>query len=571
MGEAAPALSGGVSVVLGGEAGQGIQTIEFILAKVLKRSGYHVFSTKEYMSRVRGGSNSILIRVSSRRVRAVVDHIDILMPLDSKALERLSGRIGPRTLVVGDRANLPDSPGLLEAPTSTIAEEVGGRIHENAAAVGVLSGILNAEEEVLMTSVREFFADKDEAVIERNLEAVRRGYEVGNDLCRRKLVCVDIEKNISVRNEPLINGAEAVAFGAIAGGCNFVSSYPMSPSTAVLTNLASRDEDFGIVVEQAEDEIAAVNMAVGAWYAGARALVTTSGGGFALMGEGVSLAGMIETPLVIHLAQRPGPATGLPTRTEQGDLELALYSGHGEFPRIIYAPGTIEEAFALVRRAFNEADRCQVPVFILTDQYFMDTYYNTAGLDIRGEEVRKHLVRTDADYLRYRFTGDGISPRGVPGFGDGLVTADSDEHDEAGHITEDMGVRTAMVDKRLRKMDAVLAGSLPPGFTGGKNYRNLIVTWGSTYPIVKEAFERKAPPSSAHLHLSQVYPLPPSALQYLKKADRVIVVENNATCQLGRLIKLHAGVTIDGSLLKYSGLPFSVEEVEETIQRAERK
>jgi 2-oxoglutarate ferredoxin oxidoreductase subunit alpha len=335
----------------------------------------------------------------------------------------------------------------------------------------------------------------------------------------------------------------------------------MSPSTAVLTNLSAQDEQFGIVVEQAEDEISAVNMAIGAWFAGARAMATTSGGGFALMEEGISLAGMLESPLVIHLAQRPGPATGLPTRTEQGDLELALYAGHGEFPRIIYAPGNTEEAFTLTHRAFSESDRCQVPVFILTDQYFMDTYYNVPALDISKTRIQKHIVQTDPGYKRYLLTENGISPRGIPGFGSGLVTADSDEHDEEGHITEDMDIRTAMVDKRLRKVEAIRASSVPPVLTGPERYRNLVIGWGSTHPIISEAMELLDSGDTACLHFPQVYPLPPIASKFLEKAEKIIVVENNATAQFSRLLKISAEVRIDNAVLKYNGMPFTVEEL----------
>ena len=565
MTDAPPVFTDDIAIVLSGEAGQGIQTIEFILARVLKRSGYHVFSTKEYMSRIRGGSNSIMIRASSRRVNAMVDRIDILVPLDSKALERLRHRISDKTVIMGDGTHLKTRIPFMDIPISAIAEEAGGRIYENTVAAGLLCGILEADHEVLTSTIRELFASKEAKVVGQNVKAVLRGYEEGRGLCRQGALSVKVDRTDGVGVEPLINGAEAVSFGAIAGGCNFVSSYPMSPSTAVLTNMAACDEQFGIVVEQAEDEIAAVNMAVGAWYAGARAMATTSGGGFALMEEAVSLAGMLETPLVIHLAQRPGPGTGLPTRTEQGDLELAIYSGHGEFPRIIYAPGTTEEAFFLTRRAFNEADRCQVPVFILTDQYFMDSYYNIPGLPLDRADNQKHIVKTEAGYRRYSITENGISPRGVPGFGEGLVTADSDEHDEEGHITEDMGTRKAMVDKRLGKMKAVLAHSVEPTLTGASDPELLVVSWGSTGPIVAEALRHLDRPDASHMHFSQVYPLPPGAAGQLKGAGRIAVVENNATGQFGRLLKIHADAHVDHPILKYNGLPFTVEEVAEAI------
>jgi 2-oxoglutarate ferredoxin oxidoreductase subunit alpha len=335
----------------------------------------------------------------------------------------------------------------------------------------------------------------------------------------------------------------------------------MSPSTAVLTYLAQKAKDFGIVVEQAEDEIAAINMAIGAWYAGARAMVTTSGGGFALMTEGVSLAGMLETPVVIHLAQRPGPATGLPTRTEQGDLELALYSGHGEFPRIIFAPGTLEEAFNLTAKAFNLADKYQIPVFVLTDQYFIDSNYNIPKLDAKSIKVEKYITKTQKDYVRYAITDDGISPRGIPGYGDGLVVVDSDEHDEQGHITEDLDLRVKMVNKRLAKLKAITKETVEPTVWPSLEYKNLIVCWGSTYHIVEEAIKSLGRKDTAMLHFSQVYPLHESTLEYLKKAKQVVIVESNATGQLAKLIKLQTGFEIEKKILKYSGLSFTVEEL----------
>ncbi|TNF46148.1 2-oxoacid:acceptor oxidoreductase subunit alpha [bacterium] len=550
-----------IAIVLGGEAGQGIQTIEFILARVLKRSGYHIFSTKEYMSRIRGGSNSILIRVSPRPVNAAVDRIDILVPLDHKALVRLNSRVTPETVIVGDSAIISPDQEIVDVPLQKIAEAVGDRIYANTAAVGLLSGILEADTAVMIDYIKEFFAKKSADVVSNNITAARKGYEAGRALCKSGTIKVPVDKDPDTAHDLLVNGAEAVAFGAIAGGCNFVSSYPMSPSTAVLTNLSAQDEQFGIIVEQAEDEISAVNMAIGAWYAGARAMATTSGGGFALMEEGISLAGMLESPLVVHLAQRPGPATGLPTRTEQGDLELALYAGHGEFPRIIYAPGNTEEAFTLTQRAFNVSDRYQVPVFILTDQYFMDTYYNVPDLESARTKIQKHVVQTDSGYRRYLLTEDGISPRGIPGFGSGLVTADSDEHDEDGHITEEEDVRTAMVDKRLRKLESILASSVPPLLKGPEEYRNLVIGWGSTLPIISEAIEQLDRNDTACLHFPQVYPLPPVASNYLKEAKTIIVVENNATAQFGRLLKIHTEIKVDHSVLKYSGMPFTVEEL----------
>ncbi|MBN2269433.1 MAG: hypothetical protein JXN61_02400, partial [Sedimentisphaerales bacterium] len=324
--------------------------------------------------------------------------------------------------------------------------------------------------------------------------------------------------------------------------------------------------DFGIVVEQAEDEIAAINMALGAWYAGARAMVTTSGGGFALMAEGLSLAGMIESPLVAHLAQRPGPATGLPTRTEQGDLELAIYAGHGEFPRAVFAPGTFEEAFHLTQNAFTLADRHQSPVIILTDQYLMDSYYNVPAFNLSGLGVESHIVKTETGYKRYELTDNGVSPRGVPGYGDGLVVVDSDEHDECGHITEDLLLRVKMVEKRLKKLDAMTDEAVRPTLTGPEDYKNLVVCWGSTRNIVSEALAELHRGDTSLLHFSQVHPLHPSTGDLLGRADKLILIEGNATGQFGKLIKLATGIDIESRMLKYNGLSFTVEEIVEDLR-----
>jgi len=526
-----------LSIVLCGEAGQGIQTVERLLTRILKLSGYNVFATKEYMSRVRGGVNSTSIRVSSEPVSAYIDRIDILIPLTEKRTKHLERRISKKTLVLKEN------------------------ISTNMDAIGAVCGILKIEFKVIEDYIRYYFAKKGEKVISDNIAAAKKGYAYGGSLKYE----IKIKPDKRVVEDLLINGAEAVGLGAIAGGCSFISAYPMSPSTGVLVFLSQHAKEFGIVAEQVEDEISAMNMALGAWYAGARALVSTSGGGFALMEEGLSLAGMLESPVVIHLAQRPGPATGLPTRTEQGDLNMALYSGHGEFPRIIFAPGSIEQAYELTQKAFNLADKYQIPVFVLTDQYLMDSYYNLPSL--RSDlKIEKHIVKTGTGYKRYALTRDGISPRGIPGYGEGLVSADSDEHDELGHITEDLDLRDDMVDKRLKKLEAIEDEAVPPELIGPENYKILVVGWGSTYQMIKEAVAKLGRKDTAFLHFKQVYPLPEDTREYLGKADKVIMIENNATSQFGNLISLYTGFEIEDRILKYDGLPFSVEEITDGIK-----
>lgn len=556
-----------ISLVLAGEAGQGIQTIEQLLTRILKLAGFHIHAAKEYMSRVRGGTNSISIRIASRPVQAPLQRIDLLVALDEKVIPHLRYRITAETIIVGDSAVLGDVPRLLHVPLKQLSGELGNEMYANTIALGLISGLLAVDAQIMEQYLAGRFAGKGEEVVANNIRAARLGYDRSRVMRESGEVRVSEVAKHDNCNEIMVNGSEAVAMGAIAGGCQCITSYPMTPGTGVITFMAQHQHDFNLLVEQAEDEIAAINMALGAWYAGARAMVTTSGGGFALMTEGVSLAGMLEMPVVIHLAQRPGPATGLPTRTEQGDLELALYAGHGEFPRIILAPDSLRSAFDLSRKAFDLADRYQVPVFILTDQYLVDTYYNTAAFAFEAKGINHSIVETAKDYQRYQLTPDGISPRGIPGRGLGLVGVDSDEHDEAGHITEDLELRVKMVDKRLRKLALIKEELLPAALEGRKDSRTLVVSWGSVNPIVREAIGRLGGNDVAQLAIQQVYPLPAELHQYLAAAEQTIIVENNAAAQMGRLILRETGHRFHHAVVKYNGLPFTVEELVDDLQK----
>ncbi|MBN1628318.1 MAG: 2-oxoacid:acceptor oxidoreductase subunit alpha [Thermoleophilia bacterium] len=562
-----------ISIVLCGPAGQGVQTAEQLMVAIFREAGLNVFATKEYMSRVRGGSNSTTIRISPERVRALVDRMDIFVPLDSDAYQHCSTRISQDTIILGEEETFPpredDSPGRFEnVPLSSLAKEAGKAIYKNVVMVGVIAALCEVDESVVRSCVQDAFRKRDQKIIDENLSAIALGYEAGAQLQHKLPFTAGGADASNTTEDVILNGGEAVALGAIAGGCRFISSYPMTPSTSVLTFLAQHGADFDIVAEQAEDEIAAINMALGAWYAGARSMVSTSGGGFALMVEGLSLAAMTETPIVIHLAQRPGPATGLPTRTEQGELLFALHAGHGEFPRAIFAPGTLDDAFHLTQKAFNLADRYQVPVFVLTDQYFIDSYYNLPPFDFSGFEQSDALIRTAADYERYAFTEDGVTPRGIPGHGDGLVVVDSDEHDEKGHITEDHDIRTRMVQKRLKKLDALTREALPPEWIGPQNAETLVVCWGSTVHLVTEAIDKTKGGKHAVLYFKQVYPLHPGAADLLRKAKRLCIVENNATAQFAQIIQSRLQVDIPVKILKYNGLAFTVEELVHRLDEA---
>lgn len=560
---------GDVSLVLSGAAGMGVQTVEALLMAVLKREGYNVFASKEYMSRIRGGSNSTEIRVTNKKRNAFVKRVDLLFAMDKDAVPHLEQRITQDTIVLGEReriATLAAPHHVVDIPFTRFANELGNPIFTSTVAVGVVLGILQADQAVFETYLREHFARKGDEVVKKNIEAAEKGYMFGKHIAYNEGIEIHLAKHKAVEKELLLSGDDALGLGVLAGGCNYISSYPMSPGTGLLTFLAKHKNDFGVVVDQAEDEIAAINQGLGAWYAGARAIVTTSGGGFDLMVEGVSLAGMIETPLVIHIGQRPGPATGLPTRTEQADLNLALYAGHGEFPRAIFAPGTPEEIYLVTQQAFHIADKYQIPVFILTDQYLLDSVRSLPREHLQTREPKQHIIETTSEYRRYALTADGISPRGIPGYGAGLVGVDSDEHDESAHITESAAVRVTMHEKRLRKMTGVVQEALLPTEVGDVKHADmLIVTWGSNRGVMEESLEKLQQSGLAGVHFHQVYPLPEKIKKLFAK-KKIVVLENNAGGQFADLLTRTYGVKVFENILQYDGSPFAVETVVEKMK-----
>lgn len=555
-----------LTLVLSGQAGQGLKTIETLLINAIKEQ-YHVFSTTEVMSRVRGGNNTVEIRISDTPVYAYKDTIDVLFLLNNHAFNRLPHRITPTTLVFGENTFLSDDEKLTlsndytELPISQLAKESGSVLFSNTILFGFISGMLSLNSTIGKKLLEDKFKKKSETVIQGNINAFNTGFTAGSKYAYINTVSQSDEN----QNCKILNGTDAISIGALAGGVNYVASYPMSPATGVLQYLAAKGNDFEIVVEQAEDEIAALNMVIGGWYAGARALTTTSGGGFALMEEAVSLSGITETPCVIHVAQRPGPGTGLPTRTEQGDLNLVVYSGHGEFPRIVLAPGNLEDGVLLTQKAFHLADKYQVPVFVLSDQYYLDSQAPIKPIELPTKPLESFVIESKKDYLRYNLSHGPISPRAIPGYGQGLVKCDSDEHDEEGTITEDFNMRILMNDKRLAKESLILDDYIKPELIGSKDYERLIIGWGSTYGVIKEAVESSSE-KVAFLHLKQVYPLSQDILNYIHTNTKVSVIENNATGQLSDLLSLRLGLTIDDKYVKYNGVPFTIEEIDAYIK-----
>ncbi len=557
---------------IGGEAGQGIQTIGETLAKVFARSGFHVFTHQDYESRVRGGHNFYQIRFSDRPVSASRAGIDILVAMDEASIPLHDAELTSEGIAIYDSANLEQEYGgapFLAIPFSSLAEEQGGsEIMAGSVALGAVLGIIGMDTGVLNQILGQSLKKKGTEVVEKNRASAAAGHNFARDHCSGCSFSVPSPGE----GKLLVQGNESIGFGAIASGCRFYSAYPMTPSTGIMNYLAARSLEHGIVVEQAEDEIAAINMALGASFAGVRAMTGTSGGGFALMVEGLSLAAMTETPVVIALAQRPGPATGLPTRTEQADLLFALHAAHGEFPRAVFAPGNPQQAFHLTVKAFDLAARYQVPSIVMTDQYLADSQWTFDSFST--DDVGYHDYRSREEqpggapyYLRHAFTADGISLFAVPGISSRLVVTDSDEHGEDGHIIEDAETRTRMVQKRfLQKMPGLKEEIAPPLLYGSEDPKVIIVGWGSTYGVMKEAVDCLAGEADiAMLHFSEIFPFPDTGsfdyLTLLQNARATVCIENNAGGQFARLMRAETGYRFDNRINRYDGRPFLLEEI----------
>ncbi len=562
------------SIKIGGAAGQGIQTIGDTLARVFARSGFHVFSHQDYESRIRGGHNFYQLRISDKPVASSLTRIDIIVALDTESIVRYEKELTDQGRIIYDSAvhkKKYTGAAFLDIPFEKLAQDQGGsKIMSNTVATGAVLGMLGLDLAPLLTIITTTFAGKGKEVIAGNTKAARAGYDHAAQNCGG--CTFSLPGKSAPKPKFLIGGTESLALGAIASGCKFYSAYPMTPSTGLMNYLATKEKEYGIVVEQAEDEIAAINMVIGASFAGVRSMTGTSGGGFSLMAEGLSLAGMTETPIVIAMGQRPGPATGFPTRTEQGDLQWILYAGHGEFPRVVFAPGTPKQAFSLVNKAFDLAEKYQIPAFVLFDTYLADSQWTFDGFDTAGLRYQDYRLRGDAfsrlpEYKRHAFTPNGVSPFGVPGDAKHTVVTDSDEHDEEGHIVEDAPTRIRMVEKRLFKKLARIREEIAPPFLYGDHAPQVVLTgWGSTYGVMKETVDKlSASVRIAMLHFSEVYPLPGRErfdyLRLLASAKLSVCLENNASGQFARLLRAETGYAFNAHIHKFDGRPFHVENV----------
>jgi 2-oxoglutarate ferredoxin oxidoreductase subunit alpha len=565
-----------INIMVGGEAGQGVQSAGFILAKALARYGLSVFADQDYESRVRGGHNFFRIRASDGEVSAVSETVDVLVALDRQSIDLHQRELSSDGVVIFDSDKVKDvgaGKSLLGVPLEQMAvETANNKQSANTVGLGAAMAVIGYDIAALKSVVTDYFGTGEMG--QANAAAAARGYEYAKANFKG-----GVEKQVgpvSGGKRMLLNGNEAIALGALAAGCKFVSAYPMTPSTTIMEYMAGKADELGVVVVQPEDEISAINMIIGAAYAGVRSMTATSGGGFCLMVEGLGLAGMTETPVVVVDGQRAGPAIGLPTRTEQGDLQFAIHASHGDFPRVVMAPANVEDAFWLTVKAFNLADEYQVPVIVLTDQYLASSHATADRFDLSAVQIKRGQLFSEKDpsklehYRRYEITASGISPRAFPMQSTALVVADSDEHNEEGHMIEDAATRAAMTLKRQRKLEALRKEISGPRTHGPPHADITLIGWGSTLGALREAVDTAARHGlSVNLvHFAEIWPFPTEAANLaLRGAGKTFAVEGNATAQFAQVLRAETGHQASGTILRFDGRPLTPAYIMEQLRK----
>lgn len=561
---------------IGGQQGEGVESTDRIFSTALNRLGYYLYGYRHFSSRIKGGHTNNKIRISTKPIRAISDDLDILVAFDQESIDLNSYELRPGGVVVADAKFNPTLPDGVDArlfavPITAIAEELGTSLMKNMVASGASWALLGLPLEVFNKAVEEEFGRKGPAIVEKNVEAVKRGAEYVLELAGGPLEEFRLEP-ADGRQKLFMIGNEAIGLGAIVAGCRIMSAYPITPASEIMEYLIKKLPKFGGTVIQTEDEIAAATMAIGAGYAGVRAMTASAGPGLSLMMESIGLSGMTETPLVIVDTQRGGPSTGLPTKQEQSDLNAMVYGTHGEIPKLVIAPASIEDCFYDTIEAFNMAEKYQVPVIVMTDLQLSLGKQSCEMLDYEKIPIERGKLVKDAPPLepnelfkRYELTEDGVSPRVLPGEKYGLHHVTGVEHDEAGRPSENAQNRQKMMDKRLKKLKGVYIREAIRVDAPHEAPDLLMIGMGSTGGTIDEARQRLAADgvTSNHVTVRQIHPFPADLLlPYLKSAKRIVVLENNATAQLAAQIKLHCGFADNiRSILKYDGTPFLPSEV----------
>ncbi len=557
---------------IGGEAGFGIVTTGSIFSKIASRSGYNIFDFIQYPSLIRGGHNTFEVLISDEEAGNTKEKIDCLVCLNKETFDLHSPRLTSSSYVIYDEQEFSPAGEFrkINVPWTQILTKIKGQaVMKNTIALGASLALLGWDLSILHDILEKQFGDKGKDVVDFNQNFAREGFDYikshYSDLIKKDLSQKKTGKKL------VMTGNDAFSLASLYADCKFYSAYPMTPASSVLSTLAFWQKQTGIVVRHAEDEIAAVNNAIGASYMGVRSATGTSGGGFALMVESIAFAGIAEVPVVIFLSQRPGPATGMPTWTEQGDLLFAVNAGHGEFPKIVLAPGDQEEMFETTLKAFNLSDIYQTPVIVMSDMFLSEAHKNIELTKIKkiiqdNPIARGKTITSFAgDYLRYQISEDGISARLIPGQKGITYQANSYEHAEDGHSTEDNQIRTKQVDKRNSKMNTYFKND----FRGPNVYGNVqtaeivLVGWGSTKGPMIEAMKSLGDKKKiAVVHFNHVYPLDKAKIvPTFKEKKRYILVENNSQGQFGKLLLQETGIEIGEKLLKYDGRMFYTEEI----------
>lgn len=561
---------------IGGQQGEGVESTDRIFSTALNRLGYYLYGYRHFSSRIKGGHTNNKIRISTLPIRAISDDLDILVAFDQESIDFNAHELRENGVIVADAKFNPVVPEgvkarLFAVPITKIAEDLGTSLMKNMVASGASWALLGLPMEVFNKAVEEEFGRKGPAVVEKNIEAVKQGAEfilsqAGGPLDEFKLEPADGMQKL------FIIGNDAIALGAVAAGCRFMPAYPITPASEIMEYLIKALPKLGGTVIQTEDEIAAVTMAIGANYGGARAMTASAGPGLSLMMEAIGLAGMTEQPVVIVDTQRGGPSTGLPTKQEQSDVFAMIYGTHGEIPKIVIAPSTIEECFYDTIEAFNLAEQFQCPVILLTDLQLSLGKQSSDIFDYNKIVINRGKLVTDAPELgeneqfkRFAFSNDGVSPRVIPGTKHGLHHVTGVEHDEIGRPSESPVNRQKMMDKRMKKLESVKVTNAIKADAKHSEPDLLIIGMGSTGGTIDEGRSRLEADGikTNHITIRQLHPFPTEQLApYLTKARKVVVVENNATGQLASLIKLNLGHADKiESVLKYNGNPFLPAEI----------
>ncbi|MXR41115.1 2-oxoacid:acceptor oxidoreductase subunit alpha [Halobaculum sp. WSA2] len=570
---------------IGGEAGDGIDSTGKVFAQALSRAGRHVFTSKDFASRIRGGYTAYKVRTSTEKVRSVVDRLDVLVALTPRTIEENLDELHEGSIIIydGERTTMADveiPEGMigLDVPLKSLAEDAGGAVMRNVVALGAACEATSFDIEHLDSSLKKHFGGKGQAIVDNNKQAARLGQEYVRDNYPDADLQYDLETTDN--DYVLLNGDEAIGMGAIAAGCKYYAGYPITPATDVMTYLKGRIEQFGGHVVQAEDELAAINLALGAARAGARSMTATSGPGIDLMAETFGLVATSETPLVVVDVMRSGPSTGMPTKQEQGDLNMMLYGGHGEIPRFVLAPTTVEECFWKTVEAFNLAEKYQTPVYLaadlamaVTEQTFEPDAFDMDAVEIdRGKVVDEESIadhQTESGGFKpHEITEDGVSPRAIPGTEGGAHMSTGLEHDEQGRRTEDTEMRVEQVDKRNRKIQTAREREdFSPREFGDPDSDNLVVSWGSNEGTLVEALEFLQEEDIDVRILSVPYLFPrPDLTEEFEAADDVVVVECNATGQFADVVE-HDTLQRVKRVNKYNGVQFKADELADDIKR----